>query len=600
MNVPERDLRGSTAALVLLLGALGLTLAVWVGAQVAARVFGAGDWLDVGLGTAARAGLALPQHLGAPQRAWQQPIRSQLPSPVAYWTCTGVAVLGVVAVVAPLVRWLARPAVGSPRRVRLGVDVDARLARARDLGPLLVSGPRPGRFVLGRVGRHLVATEDRPRDRSRRRHLATDRRGDRSSVLVVGPTRCGKTATTISGILDWSGPAILSSVKSDLMGATLGWRDQRGDVRVFDPTGATNQPCAGWSPLRAAHTLTGAQKAARALCDARPQRGSDNLAFWLKMAEQLLWPLLWVAAVSQRAMPDVVRWILVQDRPHPEDGQGEVLTLLDEQLYSADRDRQTEASAVFEALQSTWVMDHRTRTSMYATAQSVIAPWTDPGVAASAKSQDIDLDWLVSDENTLYLCAPAHEQARLAPVFGGLMGDLVQQAFEHAARHNTPLPPTLLVMDEAGNTPTRWLPGVASTCAGVGLLLVTIWQSKSQIDAAYGQLTDSVITNHGTKVIFSGISDPATMRYAASLLGEEQVPRRSESIDVGGGRRSVSESAQLTHLVPLHALRQIPPGDALLLHGTLPPAHLHARPYYRERRLRQRAAPPTDVAAVAS
>ena len=52
---------------------------------------------------------------------------------------------------------------------------------------------------------------------------------------------------------------------------------------------------------------------------------------------------------------------------------------------------------------------------------------------------------------------------------------------------------------------TRWLPGVASTCSGLGMLLVTIWQSKAQIDAAYGILADSVLTNHGTKIFFSGV-----------------------------------------------------------------------------------------------
>jgi type IV secretory pathway TraG/TraD family ATPase VirD4 len=38
---------------------------------------------------------------------------------------------------------------------------------------------------------------------------------------VIGPTRCGKTANTISGILEWKGPAVLSSVKTDLLEATM-------------------------------------------------------------------------------------------------------------------------------------------------------------------------------------------------------------------------------------------------------------------------------------------------------------------------------------------------------------------------------------------
>jgi hypothetical protein len=32
------------------------------------------------------------------------------------------------------------------------------------------------------------------------------------------------------------------------------------------------------------------------------------------------------------------------------------------------------------------------------------------------------------------------------------------------------------------------------------------------------------------------------------------------------------------------------PGDALLVHGTLPPAHIRTRPYHRDPRLAERAA----------
>src|SRR5207247_2602760 len=131
-----------------------------------------------------------------------------------------------------------------------------------------------------------------------------------------------------------------------------------------------------------------------------------------------------------------------------------------------------------EALRATWALDRRTRSSAYATAQTLLGPWTDPAVANASEFHEIDLDWLLGGANTLYMCSPLHEQQRLAPVFGGLLGDLINQAYERVARTDTPLPPTLIVLDEAANTPTRWLPHVASTCAGIGLLLVTIWQSK--------------------------------------------------------------------------------------------------------------------------
>jgi type IV secretion system protein VirD4 len=263
-----------------------------------------------------------------------------------------------------------------------------------------------------------------------------------------------------------------------------------------------------------------------------------------------------------------------------------VLKALDQHLVHHDERRRTEARLALEAISAIWALDERTRGSTFATCQTMIEPWQDPSVAASAVRSNIDLAWLTENSNTLYLCAPTHEQQRLSPVFGGLIGDLLQQAYEKAGRDNQPLPPTLLVMDEAGNTPTRWLPPVASTCAGIGILLVTIWQSRSQIDAAYGRLADSVLTNHGTKVIFSGASDLATLRYASELLGNEEVPETTRQTD-SNGRTNIASGIARLPLLPPELLRRLTPGEALLIHGTLNPAHLRARPYYSVRSPRQ-------------
>ncbi len=570
----------------LLLCSAGVSLgSVWGGAQIAARL-AHGEWLPAGLGAAFSALVRLPANSDEPARAWGPELANGLPGPLLYWACTVAALATTVMAVLTLHRALVHQRVGTDKRRRLGVEVRSQLARKRDLRPLIVRGPGPGRMILGKVGSALVATEDRASSRGRPRA----RQGDRSAVAVIGPTRCGKTANVISGALEWKGPAVLFSVKNDLLAATLEQRRRIGKVRVFDPTLATNvEVRSGWSPLRAADTPTGAQKAARALADAGPKAGAENIQFFSTMAQQLLWPLLYVAAVAGRDMSDVVRWILTQDQP--QDGvSGDVASLLDAELVCDDALRRSQAAAALTGLSAIWGLDERTRGSTYATAQTLVGLWQDPNVAASATSQDIDLAWLLSGNNTLYLCGPLHEQDRLATVFGGLLGDLMQQAFEAAGKApGGVLPPTLVVIDEAGNTPMRWLPQVASTCAGIGLLLVTIWQSKAQIDAAYGTLADSVLTNHGSKIIFAGVSDRATLEYASSLLGDEEVHQRSVSADPYGANRNISESTTRTHVVPGDLLRQMQPGHALLVHGTLRPAHLVARPYYRNRRWRTAA-----------
>lgn len=590
----EREgLDGFDAVVVTLLaGATATGTAVWGGAVLAA---GAGSrlWLDAGASDAVTALTRLPEHMSDPARAWPGPISSRLPGPILYWSATAVAVAMMGAVALAAARWWHRRDWGIERRRRLGVDTQARFAHRRELAPLLVRGPVKGRFILGRSGRWLVATESRTGGGRRPRGRSSRRRGDRGAVAMLGPSRCGKTTAAIAGILDWEGPAVLSSVKADLMAATIGWRRGQGEVRVFDPTGSTSELTACWSPLRDATSTLGAQRAARALVDAAPREGVEGGSdFWLKQAEILLSGLLWVAATSPgHSMRDVASWVFTQDHPRAGDGgPGVVFELL--QVALADKASAGGAGAATEALLGVWQLDDRTRASVYATAQTVVWPWMDPGVAESARRSDIDLGWLRAGDNTVYLCAPIEDQQRLAPAFGGLLSDLIKQVAQEVGRTGRPLdPPLLVVIDEAGNTPLRSLPEYASTVAGLGVQLVTIWQSRAQIDFAYGRQADSVLTNHLSKLFYAGASDLSGLEMVSRLLGQEQVGTHQLSADVAGvgHRQSITTSGVESALAPVHIIRQMHPGDAVLVHGTLPPAHLRTRPYYRDRRLRARA-----------
>ena len=201
-----------------------------------------------------------------------------------------------------LLKLFGRAKVGTSSRRPLGVDARPRFAKARDLRPLLVRSPQPGRFVVARFGRKLVATEATPKPDERR----GARRGDRGALALVGPSRSGKTTAAVSGILEWDGPAVLSSVKADLLGATQGWRSHLGEVEVYDPTSSTGTLTVGWSPLHQANTVIGAQRSARALCDAAPRGGVEGgMDFWLAQAEILLSGLLFVAHHAKRDMGGV-------------------------------------------------------------------------------------------------------------------------------------------------------------------------------------------------------------------------------------------------------------------------------------------------------
>lgn len=581
-----------------------------VGGALVWLVFG-GAWLATRLGGHALGVsgaewfsvlVRLPGRLSDPASAWPEPARSGLPGPWLYWSCTLVAAV-------PLAVagwwWLRRERrrLGLERRIRLGVDAEARMAEVADLGPIVVDAATPGRFIFGTVHGRLVATEA-PTARPAAAHTARARvpayRPTRGSVMVVGPTQCGKSTMVICGALEWDGPAILSSVKVDLVQETFGWRSRLGDCRVYDPCKVTGLQAAAWSPLRGASTWSGAQSAAHAVRSCVPPSTGENAAFFETQAERLLAGYLWVAANTQRDMRDVNRWVCAQDAPS-EFGPGEVSTLVNAALAGDDPVRAGDASYAAETLESIWGLEERTRSNIFATVQASVWPWSNPDVIGSSHGCDVDVDWLLDVDrpgrhNTLYVTAPVKSAKRLSPAIGGLIADLLDQVAMRYSRSGRALdPPLLLVLDEIGNTPLRDLPELVSTLAGMGVLVVTVWQSIAQIHAAYGRQGDTVVANHRSKVLFSGISDPSTGDLTKRLVGDEQVMSRQLSSELGSfdaGRRSLSESLITTGLIPAHVLRQQQTGSALLIHGTIPPAHLIARSQFDDPALFHRASLP--------
>lgn len=581
--------------LVVGLSGAGLLVAgvAWAGAALAATL--TGSRFDAALADAFAALAELARHPRDPADAWPPPTRDQLPAAPLYWAATAAVALAASVVVAVGIRLWRGSEVGTAKRRPLGVDARAQFARRRDLATIAVRRSSPGRFILGSASGTLVASECRT-DRTglgriRRPH---PRAGDRGAIALIGPSRSGKTTAVVSGILEWQGPAVLSSVKDDLLRVTAGWRAGQGDIAVFDPTDTTNLASAAWSPLRAAGSTLGAQRAARALCEAAPKGKNveGGLDYWMAQAEMLIAGLLFVAHHTGRDMGKVCEWVLKQDRPG-EWGPGEVKASLDVLRTEAPSAVQEDADDAALALLAIWEDEERTRSGVYSTARTVVRPWANPGLAASSRGDSVDLDWLLSGTNTVYLCSPMEDRELFAPAFGGMLNDLIKQAYLRVSRSGRPLdPPLLVVVDEAGNTPMRALPEYASTLAGMGVLLVTVWQSLAQINALYDRHAGTILTNHLSKVFYAGVSDPETKQYISALVGDDEVKTLSRTADLAGGRGSTQLSTTRLALVPAHAPRQMLPGHGLLIHGTLPPAHIRSRPYHSDRRLRTRAAIP--------
>lgn len=579
---------------------LSVVCGLWAGAFAAAGIADQ-SVLRASIDDAVVATPRLIDEPSDPRSAWPQKASAQLPDAPLYWIVTAFVVIFIATTVMWVYLRLTSMRVGMRRRPRFGVAPGARLAKRRELTPLLVDSPLPGRFVFGEIDGRLAATENRQTQPTRSRlRRGPEHVGDRACLGVFGPPRSGKTATVVSGVLDWEGPAILSSVKGDMFEATVRRRQSLGRVFVFDPFFELDLDRhrgverVGWSPLLSSTSLSGAQQAAQTLMEAAPSDGVEMGSYWMAKGKALLWPLLFAARWGGRSMSDVVRWLALQDGDDAKlDGNGlladgEVAEILLGLAASQSGRVAAEAEAALVAFSGFWRLHDRNRSSIFSTAQTLVEAWEDPFLAASSDvAVGIELAKVLDGVNTLYMVQPLRAMRSAAVVFGGLLGDLLRdQAYSNRTRI-TGSDSLLAVIDEAGNTPMRWLPEVASTCAGVGVQLVTVWQSIAQIRPLYGDNTDALLANHGTLVFFAGLKDRPTCEYVAMLGGDEEVTTNSSTADLhaDGRRRSIGASTTTVRLIPPDLLRQMPDGTAMVFHNTLPPAHLVGRKWWTDQRL---------------
>lgn len=542
--------------LALAVGAVGLAFIVWGIGQLAGLTLGEGA-LSGGLGQMPGVVSRLPSTLSDPAAAWPAADRARLPGPVGFYA-VAAAFLGCLVTTGLASARIARKGPRSSRVAR--GESGARWARASDLRALVVRGAQPGRLTLGRLGHRLIATEPR------------------ASTIVIGPSQSGKTAgLAIPAILEAAGPVLAVSVKRDLLDHTLAPRRRRGEVWIYDPTNAARLEDAsvvGWDPVRSCEEWASARRMAHNLTSAQAALGSRDAEFWLQMAAKLLAPLLLAAAGKiDGSMRDVVAWV----------DSGEQTAIAELLLDLGESD----AHAAFAA---TCRREERTLSSVYATAEAVLAPFADPAVLESTANHDINTQALLDGQNTLYIVAPAKDQERLAPLFAGLVEHVIDAAYARAAAGSPCEPSLLMVLDEAANTaPIRNLPQIAATAAGQGIQVVTVFQDLAQARSRYGEAADTILANHRAKLFLSGISDGRTLEYLGRALGDEEIGYESQT---RGERGSASRTrgTRTRRLAPADAVRGITPGEAILVYGHLPPARLALRPWYRERALRALAA----------
>ena len=551
--------RGSDTWVAIGLGAaLALCGLVWLWAGLAGALFGRG-WPGGDLWQALGVLTRLPSHLADPARAWPWRVRSRLPGPAGFY-----ASLGPLAFVTGTAISLARRA-GS---IMAPSSSGARWAGGGELRALRrrSAGRAGGRLVLGRHRGRLLYAEER------------------HALVAFGPPQSGKSAgLAIPALLEWQGPVIASSIKTDLLSATIDRRQALGSVYVFDPFGLSGTTSHTWSPLHAAGTWDGALEVAWRLAGAAEldQKGVEGGDFWAIAAEQRLAPLLYTAARSGAGIEAVVRWAYGQGSRELDQALALVAGEARGELELAD------AHAAYDAVRAFEAQAERTRSSIEATAQAVLRAYRFTRVAASAASSQITAERLIAESATLYLIGDAKASKLLRPLFLALLSEVVDVAYQQATLAGGRLPqPMLLCLDEAGNVaPLPNLAEIASTAPSHNIQLVSVFHDLAQARSRYRGQAETVVNSHRARMLLPGVADLETLRYFAALVGDEEAPDITRTSGAGGSSRSSARRRR--PLMAAEELRQLPQHHALLVYGRVPPVRLRLRLWFEDRGLRR-------------
>lgn len=442
----------------------------------------------------------------------------------------------------------------------------------------------PWLLAGGSLDSHGTSRWASPRDGQRLGHIADPRsmRGDgivlgwfrnrliqapaEDNVVLFGAQRSGKTSTVVvPTLLAWSGAAVATSTKEELVALTAQHRSLIGPALVFAPLDRDHswitrlglRP-ATWNPIEAVDSCGAAAELADHFT-ASGKRGHS--AHWYLAASMLIAGL----AVCERERGGDMHSVLsrINRTPHSEYVG----------LSGAVVDKT--ASELILAFANT---PDREAGSVASTARSSLSLWTDERIAAATSSTDeaIDLNRMLAERATLYLVAPAEEAERCRPLFSALLLSLLRRATSRARALGGVLEPRLLIgLDEAANfARIPRLAGYASSGPGQGIQLLLCYHDMAQLEEAYGQEGARTIWNNcRARLLLPGQGDLKTLEQFSQAIGDETRVFRAQHSD--RWRSSSSEQRTGRRLATVDELRR--QGDAVLVYANAPPAQLALR-----------------------
>jgi type IV secretion system protein VirD4 len=438
----------------------------------------------------------LPHHLADPKQAWPAPARIDLPGPVGFAVAAAMVLTAMAALLVVVMRKAARGRShrGFASRAQLSASLTEKAVLAR--GPVVrpsVKGTKFGVTDVGvRLGRAIPAGIP----------LATS---IENSVSIFSAPRQGKSSQiVIPWLHGWRGPALVTSVRRDVLENTATLRAEQGPVLVMAPTGMVDWPdMVQWSPTAGCENFDKALARAKVMVtvgrSGNSSSGESDNKFFGMAATNLLAGWLHAAAIADLSMDAVLRWALNEglDEPlhilgqHPKAAPG-IAELLDN-LYKSPADT--------------------TRSNLWTTVQTAVAPLLSPAARATFCPElgaGLDIAAFLRAGGTIYLNVAETQAESLAPLISAFVDEFIEEA-KHLA-DSLPGgrldPPLAIIGDEIANiSPLPQIPSLMSYAGGSGIFLVLVFQTMAQVIERWGVQGAAMIWGSATvKIAMGGLS----------------------------------------------------------------------------------------------
>lgn len=399
-------------------------------------------------------------------------------------------------------------------------------------------------------------------------------------VSIGAPTRSGKgVSIVIPNLLTYPDSIVVLDIKMENWNLTAGFRAKYQKVFRFSPS-ALDGRSHRYNPLDyirrdELYRMSDIQNIANIFFPANT--GNDTSDFFNGQAQRLFTGLVLYMLETPERPCTLSELVKLAEAPKP---LNEWITETIDKRKKEGRELSVECIQALMAYAGNPA--ENTRGGIDATLKTPLIIFSDPMVACATSCSDFRLDEVRKEKQTIYIGIQPNELAKFSKLINVMISQFIDQNMVLPELDKSYKYQCLLLLDEFTSLGcVEIIQKSIAYIAGYNMRLMPIFQSKSQVEDAYGR--------DGARAIFSNIAcqiefTPTEQEQAdeiSKMLGTETVKGKSISRNRGkGGGGSISTSDQSRALMLPQELKEMEDDEQLIFFRRTKPIKCKKAFYY--------------------